>query len=46
MTVATGHALRQYIDAKAVFEAWESGRAKAAEIRGGMLDEPRRAAST
>ncbi|SPS03046.1 hypothetical protein CBM2634_U70008 [Cupriavidus taiwanensis] len=30
-------ALRQYIDAKAVFEAWESARAKAAEVRGGML---------
>ncbi|WP_427309177.1 hypothetical protein [Cupriavidus sp. H39] len=30
-------ALRQYIDAKTVFEAWESARAKAAEVRGGML---------
>lgn len=30
-------ALRQYIDAKAVFEAWESARAKAAAVRGGML---------
>ena len=26
-------ALRQYIDAKAVFEAWDSARAKAAEGR-------------
>ncbi|QEZ43365.1 GSU2403 family nucleotidyltransferase fold protein [Cupriavidus oxalaticus] len=30
-------ALRQYIDAKAVFQSWESARAKAAEVRGGML---------
>lgn len=31
------NALRQYIDAKAVFEAWETARAKADEVRGGML---------
>lgn len=30
-------ALRQYIDAKAVFEAWEAARKKAAEVRGGMV---------
>lgn len=30
-------ALRQYIDARAVFEAWKSARITAAEVRGGML---------
>lgn len=33
----TEDALRQYIDARSVFEAWEAARSKALEVRGGMV---------